>query len=275
MIARFPGNHQEHPDSSGWVMALAARLARDSEVDVVPFRRSDTPITMVRNLAVKTALDLECDHVLMIDADMHPDIEVGRDPFARPFWDVAWSFLERRRAIEREVGLGDCPPATIAAPYCGPPPRESVYVMEWRSESSGCPDAPFHLGMIDRADAARRAGIEEVAALPTGLILYDARVFEALPPPWFDYEWDDEPYRTRKATTEDIYQTRNAGLLGLPQFVAWDCWAGHIKLKTVGRPRPLPCDVVSGRIADAVRSSAPAGERVFHVRPEMDLGRDD
>jgi hypothetical protein len=268
MIARFPGNNQEHPASSGWVMDLCGRLAREGEVDVVPFRRSDTPITMVRNLAVKQALDQECDYILMIDADMHPDLEVGRSLWARPFWDVAWPFLRNRRLREQAVGV-PLPPATIAAPYCGPPPHENVYVMEWRTFESDTPNPSFALGQVDREDAARRSGIQEVAALPTGLILYDARVFAALPPPWFDYEWADPPFNTAKATTEDIFQTRNASLLKMPQYIAWDCWAGHIKLKTVGRPKPLTADVVSDQIAASVRAGHVSTERTFYGQPEM------
>ena len=129
-------------------------------------------------------------------------------------------------------------PATIAAPYCGPPPHECVYVFKWASKSTGDADPSFKLEMFDRDDAARKTGIEEVAALPTGLILYDIRVFRQLPPPWFEYEWSDA-YRTHKASTEDVYQTRNASIMGLPQFVTWDCWAAHIKTKFVVKPRSL------------------------------------
>lgn len=327
MVARFPGQNQEHPDSAGYVMNLMETLHNDDRIgEIHPFRLSDTPITMSRNRCVKTALDLGIDYLLMIDADMSPDCEPG----ARPFWETAWEFMMDRRAsgidsateieYEAEAALammdkgiwltsggytwrntpdnryngrawgeycayGDfpgcirssdahtiedirmhgrwrlsphnnpmlpgLPPATIAAPYCGPPPHECVYVFRWASKSSGDAEPSFRLEMFDRDDAARKTGIEEVAALPTGLILYDMRVFKTLPPPWFKYEWTDQ-YETHKASTEDVYQTRNASLMGLPQFCTWDCWAGHIKTKTVTKPVPMTVGAMRTEMRNAL-----------------------
>jgi hypothetical protein len=249
MIARFPGNNQEHPAAAGYVMQLMETLHNDDRVGaIVPFRLSDTPITMSRNRCVKQALQHGVDYILMIDSDMSPDCEAG----APPFWQTAWEFMMDRRRAEREHPDRALEPATIAAPYCGPPPNEQVYIFRWLTHQTGAPDPDFALKMVDRDDATRRTGIEEVAALPTGLILYDTRVFRKLPPPWFDYEWQDEPYRTEKASTEDVFQTRNASIMGLPQFVTWDCWAGHVKLKTVTKPAPLTLRAIRGEFARAV-----------------------
>jgi hypothetical protein len=89
--------------------------------------------------------------------------------------------------------------------------------------------------MVSRQAAGSKHGIELVAALPTGLILYDLRVFGLLPPPWFSYEYTDE-YQSVKTSPEDVHQTRRAGLLGMPQCCNWDAWAGHVKLGTIERP---------------------------------------
>lgn len=277
MVARFPGNLSEMPTSSGWVMKTALEMARDERIsEIVPYWESDTPITMVRNRAVKAALELQCDYLLMIDSDMAPDCE----PDGRPFWSTAWNFLMNRREQEEAFRLGhasedheilerairdEFPPATIAAPYCGPAPNELVYVFRWKSKESHSADLGFKLEMIDRDDAARRGGIESVAALPTGLILYDTRVFRILPPPWFEYEYADPPFNTTKATTEDVYQTRNASLLGLPQFCAWDCWAGHNKNKRVRKPRPVTSDIVSDAIARAISSGRTGREQLVFM----------
>ena len=258
MVARFPGNNQEHPDSSGYVINLQEELLDDDRISaIVPFRKSDTPITMTRNLCAKTALDRNIDYILMIDSDMKPDCE--DDGMA--FWPGAWDFMMKRREAEVDcLGAGHpepfvsnkYPPATIAAPYCGPPPVENVYVFHWASrENVGSGNINMKLEMISREHAASLKGIQEVAALPTGLILYDARVFRKLPPPWFDYEWADVPFNTQKATTEDVYQTRNASMLGMPQFCAWDSWAAHIKTKHVGKPKPLQIHSIRQTFADA------------------------
>lgn len=287
-VLRFPGNHSEHPGSSGWVIKHMPIWGQDPRIArVVPLRHSDTPITMVRNLLVQKALEEGADYILMIDSDVIPDCE----PDGVPFWQEAWGFLMERRRLEatfvrgwEEVDgpgtpeeladhLRDLhPPATVAAPYCGAPPDEVVFVARWAGSETNSPDwpRPYKLALYERDHAALFSGIMPAAALPTGLILYDARVFKALPPPWFDYEWTDE-HRTKKATTEDFYQTRNASILGLPQFCAWSSWAGHWKPKLVRRPRPLDASAVPQAFADAVRRHKGEGPgRVVYWRSAED-----
>jgi hypothetical protein len=277
-VCRFPGFNQEHPDSSGWVISTVLKMSKDPAIgEIIPLRYADTPITMTRNRAVKDAREHGADYILMIDADMSPDCE----PNGEPFWDTAWSFLLRRREMEDDIRFGmtqgECNealrslmPATIGAPYCGAAPNEGVFIMQWKTRETDTPNANFRLDQFDREAAAQRSGIEEVAALPTGLILYDARVFDGIPRPWFDYEWADPPYNTRKASTEDIYQTRNASLLGYPQFVAWDCWAGHQKLKKVRKPQILTPDLIADRLADAMKAGRlRSDESLRFFQPEM------
>ena len=281
LIARFPGQHQEHPDSSNWVIDTIRKMDRDPRISKVGrFTKSDTPITMVRNEAVKMALAADVDYLLMIDADMSPDLDL---PNAKPFWDSSWEWMMKRRENEEkyryraqdgvtqlhadgspvrsnEPGFAFAP-ATIAAPYCGPSPNEHCYIFKWKSRESGSANKNFKLAMFEREDAALRGGIEEVAALPTGLILYDMRVFKALPKPWFDYEWADAE-RSAKASTEDVYQTRNASLLGFPQYVNWDAWAGHVKLKTVGKPVVHTVEDVSEALRGAIVGGHHRGDQV-------------
>ncbi len=276
-VARFPGGGVERWESVGWLITTIPKIRDDPRVSAVADVTSapSTPITMLRNRAVSEALEQEADYLLMIDSDMAPDT-----PYAgsRPFWDAAWEFMMDRRtrerncrdALDRSVSpagttLGDpvheawrdsaitkdFPPATIAAPYCGPPPNECCYVFHWATWQTDSPDPNFRLEMIPREHAALKSGIQEQSALPTGLILYDMRVFNILPPPWFRYEYKDVA-ETELASTEDVYQTRNASLLKLPQFCAWDSWAGHIKTKVVGKPIIMTRDrmVVLGAVRE-------------------------
>lgn len=123
--------------------------------------------------------------------------------------------------------------------------------MRWADNESNTPNDNFKLRYVPREYAAHKSGIEEVAALPTGLILYDIRVFHHLDKPWFAYEWADAEH-TAKASTEDVYQTRNASLQGMPQFVAWDCWAGHLKTKLVMKPHPLTIMDMRNKFAEGI-----------------------
>jgi len=247
MIARFPGSNQEHPESTDLYVDLLRRADKDPRVDqVLLWKMADTPITMSRNRCVREAIQAGVDFLFMIDSDM------GRMGGQKPFYDVAMDFLFRRET-----------PAIIASPYCGPPPQSCVYVFAWHNHQN--PEMhvgeDFHLRMFDRHEVANRAGIEEVAALPTGLIAIDMRLFTGfispktgqktqLPPPWFEYEWTDK-FQTHKASTEDVYFSRNASLLGCPNYVAWDCWSTHHKEAAVTKPINMTVADVSKEYFDA------------------------
>jgi hypothetical protein len=287
-FAQFPGNGISRMETNAWVVQTVRNMDHDLFVSaVVSLTYADTPIPMLRNRAVLDARAEGCDYLLMIDSDMAPDLPY---PGARPFWDEAWGFMMDRRdreaaylarfqdgpptdAAGRAKQLYDLyPPATVAAPYNGPPPDECCYIFSWVSRESDTPDPNFRLEMIPRESAAIRSGIQEVAALPTGLILYDMRVFEVLPPPWYRYEFD--AFEARKNTTEDVYQTRNASLLGLPQYVSWSSWAGHAKVKIVGRPHVVSRDEVHSSLVQAVLRGVDSNERLVFLGPEDKEGSD-
>lgn len=277
MLAQFPGGNQTHAEAAGWVTATALKMAKDPRISkVIPFRIGDTPITMGRNRAVKVALENGVDYILMVDSDMKPDLPYAG---AKPFWDSSWEWMLKRRdeeeAIREKSSDEGCAeayltkwyaPATVAAPYCGPPPEECVYVFQWAGFETGSKNPNFKLDMIPRETAALRVGLESVPALPTGVILYDIRVFRRMEAegllPWFEYEWKDKPYNTEKATTEDVYQTRNAGMLGCPQIVNWDAWAGHIKSKIVPKPEILTQDHVMRELHKGIASGVQGNQKV-------------
>jgi hypothetical protein len=285
-ICQFPGNdNMTHPDPPNWLMRLVVEMKQDKRIGTIrTYCEGGTPITMLRNKAIFEALELGCDYSLMIDSDMGPDYLVGTDPSARPFWTVAWNFMMARRQAEN-IGQ-ELPPATIAAPYCGPPPLEIPYIFRWKGQESDHPNPDHKLALIEREDAAMRSGIEEVGALPTGLILYDLRIFRKLPPPWFAYdyhvtprkppwwegEWPDEGlnFQFHKSTTEDAWQTRNASLLGYPSYVAWDCWAIHHKRKKVGKPRIMTPDYISQEMRKALSCKYPTVDTRIHIVNRFD-----
>jgi len=188
------------------------------------------PTDRVRNAACAQAKRDGFHFLLMLDDDMAPDLLWQRDPEAQEFLPTALDFM-----------LAHDGPCCVGAPYCSSPPHQDVVVMKNREYA---PDQPSCTGVkIDkftRDEAAVLRGIQRVAALPTGCLLIDIRVLDILPPPWFSYEYDDPPYNTKLASTEDIVFTRNLDWLGVPQYCHWSAWAGHNKTFLTGKPAAAP-----------------------------------
>ena len=237
------GISSEVPDIREWMVPLVTDASKDERIGTIRvWNLSDTPITMTRNRAVLMARQCDVDVLVMVDSDMKPDLLVGMDPAAKPFFQSSFDFLVQH------YPKGPC---VIGAPYCGPPPHECVYVFRWQTMQSHNPNTDFQLEMVDRHTAVKLAGVQECAALPTGLIMYDMRAFALTEPqsdadkPWFYYEWKDR-YAADKASTEDVTMTRDLSLVGTqklgynPVFCNWDAWAGHWKPKCVGKRPTSP-----------------------------------
>lgn len=290
LIARFPyggngGTSSEHPDVADWLVSTVLKAKQDPRIGRIECRRfSDTPITMTRNAAVLAAQKLKVDFLLMIDSDMGPDGHLLTNPnattinsYAKPFWESSLDFAAKHY---------DRGPVVIGSPYCGPPPSECVYVFHWTNTESDDPNPNHRLTMFEREHAATLAGIQHVDALPTGLILYDMRIFNLLPQPWFFYEYEGDGLpcptcgcrkpgsQASKCSTEDVVLTRDLQMhcfnaLGYnPLFCNWDAWSIHHKPKPVGMPRPIFGESVAKKYHDAVLSG-----RSIQVREvELDGG---
>jgi hypothetical protein len=250
------GISSEVPDIREWMVPLVADLSKSDRIEQVRiWNLSDTPITMTRNRAVLMARDYGLDVLVMVDSDMKPDINAGH-PGAKPFFHSSFDFL---------VNHYPKGPCVIGAPYCGPPPAECVYVFRWQNMQSEHANPDYQLEMYDRNTGHNMTGIQECAALPTGLIMYDMRAFDVTEPrseadkPWFYYEWKDR-YAAEKASTEDVTMTRDLSLVGVqklgynPVFCNWDAWAGHWKPKCVGKPVIITAAHVSEKLRGAVEA---------------------
>jgi hypothetical protein len=241
LLCAFPYRNSECPSVGRWLGELKVKLRQDARIDrILSADFDDTPITMTRNLAIETAKQQKVDLVLFVDDDMKPDGYMDR-PMAKPFWDSSFDFMLNHQG-----------PCIVAAPYCGPPPEENVYIFKITKKQSGNPNVDVAFSMFPREEAASRSGFEEVIALPTGLMLIDMRAIEKMKPPYFDYEWADPPFNTRKASTEDVYFTRNAALAGIKVFCNWYSWAGHWKYKCVGPPIVATPDMIREEYREAV-----------------------
>lgn len=250
------GISSETPDIREWQVPLVCDLARDQRFgEIRIFNISDTPITMSRNQAVLRARQMGADILVMVDSDMKPDMYVGQDG-ARPFFQSSFDFLASHYAKG---------PVVIGAPYCGPPPAECVYVFRWQNMQSEHASPDYQLEMYDRHTGASLTGIQECAALPTGLIMFDMRCFDIIEPTdersnsFAYYEWTDK-YQAQKASTEDVTMTRDLSLVGMqrlgynPVFCNWDAWAGHWKPKCVGKPVIIGASQVSTKLRNAVEA---------------------
>lgn len=254
-VGRFPYGMTEATECVDWLIRVSARLSHDKRFEVSHARIADTPITMTRNRMFLDAAKDEIDLLLIVDSDMAPDVELGCEPGAKPFLDSSLEFMLTHEG-----------PCVIAAPYCGPPPHENVYVFQWANYQGDHPDADWRIVQYTREQAAVMAGMHQAAALPTGLMLIDMRGLKKLPPdkPPTYYEWTDG-WETNKASTEDCTFSRDLAFAGVPLYCNWDAWAGHVKRKVVRKPRPVTTDAVAEAIRPAILARRSGGDRLVDV----------
>lgn len=219
-------------------MKTIFEMKKDARIDkLYPiYLTGSFPISMLRNRAVSNALTMGCDYILMIDNDMAPDLP-DEEHGGKPFWKTVWEFMMHRREME---GYADYPPCAVAAPYLCDADGD-FYSTDWKTSDYRKRDFS-DLVPIDKEDAFSRRGIQPIATTQTGLILYDLRVFTKIPPPWFTFRWQDE-HQFYMLASEDHYMTWKANVNRCPVYMAWDCWAGHLKTKYVTRDVPEDVDI--------------------------------
>ena len=155
------------PEIMFWWTKVYAEMLKDERIDrIVAKKFGDVPLTMERNRIVRTAKDLGCDVVLMIDSDNVPDLYEGFLKESKPFWQTSFDFLYERK--QRGV------PTVVAAPYCGPPPHptnggmENVYVFHGEAMEGDIDKVPLRLTAYSRQQASQMRGIQPMDAGPTG-----------------------------------------------------------------------------------------------------------
>lgn len=269
-IGRFPYGGIECSESVDWLLDASWVLSRDPRFNVCWLKENDTPITMTRNKMFADAKRMGADLLLIIDSDMAPDCEKG-DPEAKPFLPTALDFVINHQG-----------PCAIAAPYCGPPPHENIYVFHWTNLETGVPagENGLKLNQFSREQAALMRGITEVAALPTGLLLMNVKGLDVLPSthPYTYYDYagvgpacpgcgrKERGPEAEKASTEDVTFTRDLSLAGVPVYCNWDAWAGHVKKKIVRKPHLFSVDTVAQQMREAILRGTRAGESLREVK---------
>lgn len=286
------------PELGTWLASLTQTLNKDERIGRVAVKRyGDIPLTMERNRVVRDAIEGKFDIIVMLDSDNVPDLYLGKKPWAKAFWDSSFEFAFER--LLRGV------PSVVAAPYCGPPPHpvnggeENVYVFYSQANRTDS-GQPFHrFEAYSREHASQMRGIQEMAAGPTGCILYTTSAFELMEfdrrpiaqiladfkaggltaeqcqrriqaQSYFFYEFTDQ-WQTRKASTEDVTNTREIAMAGQLKygepvaFCNWDAWAGHMKPHCVGMPEPIRMEQVSAVYQEAVLKGVKADESFGEV----------
>lgn len=282
MIATFPyggvgASSLETPDIRHWETRNVLWMSKDKRVqpfdDWLPGRDyikiADTPISMTRNQSVVQARAAGADVLVMIDSDMRADCEFGIDPAATPFLPTAFNFLYNHW----EKG-----PVVLAAPYCGASPTNNVFAFHWDSDRNPREDIlNLKLQQYSRHEAYQLAGIQPIAAVGTGLMMFDMRIFDLLPPPWFYYTFDAE--HTRKLATEDCTFTRDIAMLGYlqlgyePLLCCWSSWAGHWKPELIRKPQPMTSEMINDKFKQGVISRLKADERIQDERATFVIER--
>lgn len=246
-----------------WLIKTLVRLKTEEKFtsrihEIILLPQCDTPVTLSRNAAVREARRAGCDLLVMLDSDMHPDVHVGEDPHAVPFIDAAFD-----RVYEKY----DEGPRFVAAPYGGTWPVQNCFEFVWRRHNNDH-NAAFELDQFHREEVMYLSGIQNAAAAPTGLIMYDMRCFDLIEPPYFRYEFTDAE-EWKKASTEDVQNTRDISLVGIqklgynPCEIAWSSWAGHLKNSCTKKPQEFTAEMVSKSLARALqRPSLGDGRKV-------------
>lgn len=282
------GIQSEHPDIREWEVEAVLKMKADPRIGEIYLKTiSDTPITMTRNRAVRYARELKADLVLFIDSDQSPNKHKG-EPWHREFFGAAFD------KIYDHYPKG---PLCIGAPYCGPPNgTENVYVFQWGNYGVRGDETKFSLDQYTRAEAAKMSGIQECAALPTGMILIDMRCFDLIEPStdskratleklqsgqitlddaewalrdgYFYYEYPNQ-LADEKCSTEDVTCTRDISLAGMaklgynPVMCAWDSWVGHHKPWNVGKPGIYGVDQISANFKRAVLADQNTRDKII------------
>lgn len=262
-----------------WFARLYARLyhAREAGADnrlgeFIVDTVSDTPATLTRNRIVRKAQAAKADVLVMIDSDQAMRLHEGEFG-VKPFFESSFDFLCEHY---------DKGPCVIGAPYCGPPTgdNENMYVFRWRIKAERASETLFFLDQYTREEAAMMTGISEVAALPTGAIMYDMRCFDLIEPPYFKYEWKKEYvngkevcYEDEKGSTEDVQNTRDISIAGMlkhgynPVYCNWDAPVGHWKPWCVpGRPKVYSAVCVAETLKTAILKNIMPGD-TLHEPP--------
>lgn len=204
-VGRPVGWQLEAPTVGTWLFMLGAKLRDYPEIKAILGGHYCQPrIHLSRNWLVRDARQDGATHLLMVDPDMWPDRYA--DQTGKFFFTEAWKF-----ALEH-------PGCVYAAPYCGRPPEMPIHVFGVNRENK--------MVRLQRDQARQMRGWHQVAAVGTGLMLIDMKIFDRLQTPYFADVYHDETQSELK-NSQDIWFAQQCSKAGVPIFVNFDTPAAH------------------------------------------------
>lgn len=175
-------------------------------------------------IALKHGVDL----CVMVDHDIAPD-DGWLPAVVREY--------QKAQKVGRAAGIW-------AAPAICSDGRTNAAV--WYQTGAEPIEGALEMHKYSAVEGAQKTGLEQVAAVGTGAIAIDTKVFRRLEKPWFAVEYLDT-FEIGVGTGEDIYFTRNAAEEGVPVWVTWDHWARHRKTVVLDRPKGLHPTLIPSR----------------------------
>lgn len=193
-------SHDTWPSETGLAVAaltgyMAEKYVSRGELEIRFVTVNGTLIGGMRNAIVRKARELECTHILWIDADMKfPPNAMER-------------LLQRNKPV---IG-------------CNYPRRRSPV----RPTAAHLPTEKFPKGQLIYQDG--QTGIQEIQYMGMGVCLTEMTVFEALPEPWFMIGWNSQ---TGEDIGEDVHFFRSLPSIGCKVYVDHDLSA---EVKHIGQ----------------------------------------
>src|SRR5579885_1981421 len=217
-IARPAADGYERAEVGNFLVEAVTVSLSDPEVrplidDVLHVPVSLFPTNVARNKIIDLCQERRVDICFMADADSAPPAG---------WFKAAFLFL-----------AGHHGPAVIGCPYVCGGPEQRVQVFEWQSPGNHA-QTSFALKHVNREDAARRTGIQEVANVGTHCVAYKVSCFDVIDRPYYSYTFDAA--QTEVLDTEEVSCHRRLHLAGVPVYVSWDHWSSHFKEERHDKP---------------------------------------
>lgn len=228
------------PSSNGWersevgTFLFQATEASTQNPEIAPYIQNllhipltKFPTNVCRNILVRECQNMRVDYLMMVDNDS--EIYNGiREPSGKVHpgtFETFFTFLRKQSK-----------PSVIAAPYCSGDGQ--VQVLKFTTDQVvQHPLDSFRIMQTNREFAASKTGFEKVDSIGTHCIMFDMRVFDAIPKPYFSYQYNED--ETEVIETEDCWCMRHLFYAGVPVYCGWDFWSGHFKESRIYKPPVL------------------------------------
>jgi hypothetical protein len=175
----------------GLVIALLDWVRRLDYVRQVLFFPGLLPIDLARNQIVKSFLQTDATHLLMLDDDVIPPRNA----------------LEKLLADGKDIVSGIYPAHT--------------------KDSDGQPQPPAPVAIRD-GEPVHGEELEQVDYIGGGCLLVRRQVFEAIDEPWFEFEFT--PDHSLMTVSEDVHFCNLAKAQGFGVWADFNVQCGHVKM---------------------------------------------